>query len=153
ATDIKRESGEVGPQHAKSAPPGSFAISGHGLPHGHMIESDPSGNYVLGSDLGLDRIQIWKFDAAKGTLEANTNISVSVPPGDGPRHFAFHPNGKWFYSLQEEGSTLILFDYDGTSGHLTARQTLSSLPPGFAGTNFTSEIRISADGRFLYAAN
>jgi len=153
ATDVKRESGEVGPQHAKSSPSGSFAISGHDHPHGHMIESDPSGKYVLACDLGLDRIQVWKFDSSKGTLAADTSASVSVPAGDGPRHFAFHPNGRWVYSLQEEGSTLILFDYENTSGRLSARQTLSTLPAGFAGTNFTSEIRISPDGRFLYAAN
>jgi 6-phosphogluconolactonase len=78
---------------------------------------------------------------------------VTVPPGDGPRHFVFHPNGRWFYSLQEEASTLILFDYDAASGRLTQRESISSLPPGFAGTNFTSEVRISPDGQFLYAAN
>jgi 6-phosphogluconolactonase len=153
ATDIKRESGKVGPTHATSAPPGSFAISGHDRPHGHMIRSDPSGKFVFGSDLGLDEIKIWKFDAERGTLMPNTPGSVSVPPGDGPRHFTFHPNGRWFYSLQEEGSTIILFDYDAASGRLTARQTISSLTPAFAGTNFTSEIRMSPDGRFVYAAN
>jgi 6-phosphogluconolactonase len=153
ATDNKREMGTVGPEHAVSAPSGSFAISGHERPHGHMIESDPGGKFVLGCDLALDQIKIWQFDSGKGTLTPNTLASVSVPQGDGPRHFVFHPNGKWVYSLQEEGSTLILFDYDATAGRLAARQSLSSLPPGFAGTNFTSEIRISPDGRFLYAAN
>jgi 6-phosphogluconolactonase len=78
---------------------------------------------------------------------------VSLPAGDGPRHFAFHPNGSWLYSLQEEASTIALFDYDATKGRLAARQTLSSLPPGFAGSNFTSGILVSADGRFVYAAN
>lgn len=153
ATDTKRDTGKVGPAHAASAPPGSFAISGHDHPHGHMIESDPSGRFVLGADLGLDQIKIWKFNVETGTLVPNTPASVSVPPGDGPRHFVFHPNGRWLYSLQEEASTLILFDYDAKSGQLTARQTISSLPPSFAGTNFTSEVRISPDGRFLYAAN
>ncbi len=151
ATAIQRDTGKVGPTHAASAPPGSFAISGHDRPHAHMIESDPSGKFVVVSDLGLDQIQIWKFDAAKGTLAPNG--TVSVPPGDGPRHFVFHPNGRWFYSLQEEGSTVILFDYDPASGRLTVRQTISSLPPGCAGTNFTSEIRLAPDGRFLYAGN
>lgn len=153
ATDIKLETGQTGPIHAASAPKGSFAISGHDRPHGHMIQSDPAGKYVLGNDLGLDRIQIWKFDAGRGKLSPSNPSGVSVPPGDGPRHFVFHPNGRWFYSLQEEGSTVMLFDYAADSGRLSARQTISSLPPGFAGTNFTSEIRISPDGRFLYAAN
>lgn len=153
ATDTKVEKGQVGPAHATSAPPGSFAISGHERPHGHMIESDPSGRFVIGADLGLDQIKIWKFDSQSGTLSPNDPAFVRVPPGDGPRHFVFHPNGRWFYSLQEEGSTVMLFDYDPSAGRLTARQTVSTLPPHFAGTNFTSEIRISPDARFLYAAN
>jgi 6-phosphogluconolactonase (cycloisomerase 2 family) len=101
----------------------------------------------------MDQILIWKFDAEKGTLAPNNPASATVPPGDGPRHFTFHRNGRWMYSLQEEASTLIAFDYDAARGSLTAKQTISSLPKGFRGTNFTSEVMISADGRFLYAAN
>jgi 6-phosphogluconolactonase (cycloisomerase 2 family) len=118
-----------------------------------MIETDPAGRYVFASDLALDQIFIWKFDAEKGRLVPNDPPSVALPPGDGPRHFAFHPQGRWFYSLQEEASTLVTYDYDATSGKLTVKQTISSLPKGFAGTNFTSEVMVSADGRFLYAAN
>ncbi|MFB3920112.1 MAG: lactonase family protein [Terriglobia bacterium] len=151
ATDVQRDLGPVGPPHAASAPPGSFAISGHERTHAHMILSDPSGRFVLSSDLGMDRILIWKFDAEKGKM--NTHDSVALPPGDGPRHFAFHPNGRWLYSLQEEASTVVTFDYDAANGRLTTRQTISSLPKGFAGTNFTSEVMVSRDGRFVYAAN
>jgi 6-phosphogluconolactonase (cycloisomerase 2 family) len=118
-----------------------------------MIQADAAGRFVFAADLGLDRIFIWKFDLEKGTLAPNDPDSVALPPGDGPRHFAFHPGGRWFYSLQEEGSTLVVFDYDSSRGRLTEKQTLSSLPKGFAGTNFTSEVMISADGKFLYAAN
>lgn len=153
ATDIHEDEGEVGPTRATNAPPGSFAFSGHDRTHAHMIESDPTGRFVLHVDLGLDKIFIWKFDAEHGKLTPHTPHAISLPPGDGPRHFDFHPNGRWFYSIQEEGSTVVLFDYDATSGTLTERQTISSLPPGFAGSNFCSGIRISADGRFLYAGN
>jgi 6-phosphogluconolactonase len=153
ATDIKKDEGQLGPIHATSAPPGSFAISGHDHPHAHMILPDPSGRFVIATDLALDQINVWKFDAERGKLSENNPPSVSVPPGDGPRHFTFHPNKRWMYSLQEEGSTLIFFEYDGAQGRLTAKQTVSSLPKGVAGTNFTSEVVISADGRFLYAAN
>jgi len=153
AVDIKRHQGTVGPARAASAPPGSFAVSGHNAPHAHMIESDPAGRFVFAADLGLDQILIWKFDAQTGTLTPNDLPSVSVPPGDGPRHFVFHPNRRWFYSLQEEGSTVIVFDYDPAAGTLKAKQTVSSLPKGFAGTNFTSEMLISPDAKFLYAAN
>jgi 6-phosphogluconolactonase len=153
ATDVKVDPGPVGPEHASSAPPGSFAISGHDRPHAHMIQSDPSGRFVVHTDLATDQIYVWKFDAEKGKLSPAAEPSVKVPPGDGPRHFAFHQNGRWFYSLQEEGSTLMLFDYDGQTGRLTPKQTISSLPKGFAGTNFTSEVAVSPDGRFVYAAN
>jgi 6-phosphogluconolactonase len=118
-----------------------------------MIESDPSGRFVLHVDLGLDQIHIWKFDSRKGRLTPNDIPTISLPPGDGPRHFHFHPNGRWLYSLQEEGSTIVLFDYNSTKGELTSRQTISSLPPGFAGSNFCSGILVSDDGRFVYAGN
>ncbi len=153
ATDVKNDAGTVGPRKATNAPPGSFAFSGHDRTHAHMIEADPSGRFVLHVDLGLDKIFIWKFDDRAGVLTPGDPPSVSLPPGDGPRHFYFHPNGRWLYSLQEEGSTVVLFDYDSAKGRLAARQTLSSLPPGFAGSNFCSEIMVSADGRFVYAGN
>jgi len=153
ATDVKQDAGTIGPRTAKNAPPGSFAFSGHDHTHAHMIQTDPAGRFVLHADLGLDRIFVWKFDAEKGVFTPNDPPSVSLPPGDGPRHFAFHGNGRWCYSLQEEGSTIVLFDYDASLGRLAARQTISSLPPGYAGSNFCSEILVSADGRFVYAGN
>ena len=152
-TDIKNDEGKIGPTQATHAPPGSFAISGHDRTHAHMIQADPSGRFVLHVDLGLDKIYIWKFDAQKGVLIPNDVPTISLPPGDGPRHFHFHPNGRWFYSIQEEGSTIVLFDYDFKAGRLAARQTISTLPPGFAGSNFCSEILVSDDGKFVYAGN
>ena len=118
-----------------------------------MIEADPSGRFVLAADLGLDQILVWKFDEANGALTPNDPPSVALPSGDGPRHFAFHPKGRWFYSLQEEASTVVTFDYDAANGRLRAKQTISTLPRGFAGTNFTSEIAVSPDARFVYVAN
>ena len=153
ATDVKRHQGTTGPARASSAPAGSFAMSGHDRPHAHMIESDASGRFVFAADLGLDQIFVWKFDDAKGTLTPNDPPSVVLPSGDGPRHFAFHPKGRWFYSLQEEASTVVTFDYDAANGRLSAKQTTSTLPRGFAGTNFTSEIVVSPDARFVYVAN
>ncbi|PQO43170.1 lactonase family protein [Blastopirellula marina] len=152
-TDVKQDEGQIGPTKAVHAPPGSFAISGHDRTHAHMIESDPSGRFVLHVDLGLDKVFVWKFDATQGKLIANDPASVSLPPGDGPRHFYFHPNGRWFYSIQEEGSTIVLFDYDAETGKLLERKTISTLPPHFAGSNFCSEILVSADGRYVYAGN
>jgi 6-phosphogluconolactonase (cycloisomerase 2 family) len=153
ASDVKRHQGTPGPARASTAPPGSFAISGHDRPHAHMIESDASGRFVFSTDLALDQILAWRFDAETGTLTPNDPPSVSLPPGDGPRHFAFHPKGRWLYSLQEEASTVVTFDYDAGTGRLTAKQTISTLPRGFAGTNFTSGIMVSPDARCVYVAN
>src|SRR5204862_4151628 len=153
ATDVKVDVGKVGPTRATNAPPGSFAFSGHDRTHAHMIQADPSGRFILHVDLGLDQIFVWKFDDQKGVLTPNDPGAISLPPGDGPRHFHFHPNGRWLYSLQEEGSNIVLFDYAAATGRLTARQTISSLPPGFAGSNFCSAILVSADGRFVYGGN
>jgi len=153
ATDVKQDAGTIGPRKAANAPPGSFAFSGHDRTHAHMIQADPSGRFVLHVDLGLDRIFVWRFDAQTGLLTPNDPPAVSLPPGDGPRHFCFHPNGRWCYSIQEEGSNIVLFDYDAATGRLRARQTISSLPHGFAGSNFCSEILVSNDGRFVYAGN
>lgn len=153
ATDVKNDAGTLGPARSTNAPTGSFAISGHDRTHAHMIQADPSGRFVLHVDLGLDRIFVWKFDEQTGVLSPGDSPSVSLPAGDGPRHFRFHPDGRWLYSIQEEGSTIVLFDYEASAGRLTARQTISTLPAGFAGSNFCSDIRVSADGRFVYAGN
>ncbi|MCY2935175.1 MAG: lactonase family protein [Planctomycetota bacterium] len=153
ATDIKQDSGKIGPARATNAPKGSFAFSGHDRTHAHMIQADPSGQFVLHVDLGLDQIFVWQFDQQNGKLLPARDHIVKLPAGDGPRHFHFHPNGRWFYSIQEEGSNLVLFDYEAATGKLSARQTISTLPPGFAGSNFCSEILVSADGRFVYAGN
>ena len=153
ASDVKQDAGKIGSTLAQNAPTGSFAFSGHDRTHAHMIQSDPSGRFVIHVDLGLDQIYVWKFDDKTGKLTANDPPGVSLPPGDGPRHFHFHPNGRWFYSIQEEGSTLVFFEYDVALGKLTAKQSISSLPPGFAGSNFCSEILVSSDGKFVYAGN
>jgi 6-phosphogluconolactonase len=153
AADVRLDAGTVGPTRATHAPPGSFAISGHDRTHAHMIQADPSGSFVLHADLGLDRIFVWRFDSQRGRLAPNEPHFVMLPPGDGPRHFHFHPNGQWLYSIQEEGSTIVLFDYDAATGRLNERQTISTLPPGFAGSNFCSEILVSTDGRYVYAGN
>jgi 6-phosphogluconolactonase len=141
---------------ATNAPPGSFAFSAHEGPNGHphQMESDPSNQWVVGTDAGQDRIYVWKLTLG-GTppLTPAAIPFVNTPPGDGPRHFAFHPNGAWMYSIQEEASTIMFWDFDRATGALSPQQIIPSVPPGFAGTNFTSEIRVSADGDFVYGAN
>jgi 6-phosphogluconolactonase (cycloisomerase 2 family) len=153
ATFTHRDQDHVGSQKATSAPPGSFAISGHDAPHAHMIGADPGNRLVVQTDLGQDRIYVYNFDKQTGKLSPAATPFASLPTGDGPRHFAFHPNGQWLYSIQEEASTVVFFHFDPATGSMAAQQTVSTLPNGFAGTSFASGIRVSPDGRALYAAN
>src|SRR5215813_9261295 len=146
----------VGPKTATNAPPGSFAISAHEGPNGHphQMEADPSNQWVLGTDAGQDRIYVWKLTPGAAVPLTPAAIPfVNTPPGDGPRHFAFHPNGVWMYSIQEEASTIMFWTFNPATGSLSAQQIIPSVPPGFTGTDFTSEIRVSADGDFVYGAN
>lgn len=152
AVDVHQDSGSVGAIHAAEAPPGSFAISGHDRPHAHMILADPAYRFVLATDLGQDRVYVYAFDASTGKLTPNGD-PISLPSGDGPRHFAFHPNLRWFYVLTEEASTIVFFHYDAERGRLLFQSSISALPAGFAGTTFASEIQVSPDGQFLYSAN
>ncbi|MDR3726000.1 MAG: lactonase family protein [Terracidiphilus sp.] len=154
AVDVHSDTGALGSKHATDAPRGSFAISGHDHPHAHMIAPAPDNRFVLATDLAQDRIYVYKFDATTGKLTpAESTPFVSLPSGNGPRHFAFHPNGHWLYLLEEEASAITFFRYDPATGALTSQQTIASLPAGFAGTSFTSEIGVSPDGKFLYCAN
>ena len=153
ATDVKTDTGNVGPTTPTDAPPGSFANSGHDAPHAHFIHSDPSGRFVRHVDLGQDRIYSWRFNPVSGTLSPADVPFKAVAPGAGPRHLAFHPNGRLVYALTEESSTLSAYGYNGRTGALTLLQTVSALPDGFVGTSYGSEVALSADGRFVYAAN
>jgi len=141
---------------ATSAPPGSFAFSAHEGPNGHphQMESDPSNQWIVGTDVGQDRIYVWKLTPGGNPPLTPAAIPfVNTPPGDGPRHFAFHPNGVWMYSIQEEASTIMFWNFDRATGALSAQQIIPSVPPGFTGTDFASEIRVSPTGTFVYGAN
>ena len=94
---------------------------------------------------------MWRFDGKSGELIPGEPAYVSLPPGDGPRHFDFHPDGRRLYVIQEEASTITVFDYDGEKGVLAERQTNSSLPPGYSGSKFWSGLWVSGVGRFVYA--
>jgi 6-phosphogluconolactonase len=121
--------------------------------YAHSINCDPAGKFAMVADLGIDKIMIYRFDAAAGTLIPNDPPFVKTEEGGGPRHFTFHPAGKFGYTNLEMGNKVTVFEYDSDRGGLTEIQTLSTLPPGFKGENTTSEILTSPDGRFLYVGN
>lgn len=122
-------------------------------PHAHSINLDPANRYAFAADLGLDKILIYRFDPAKGTLDAHSKAFGAVAPGSGPRHFAFHPNARYAYVINEMVSTVTAFAYDAGTGTLKSLQTVSTLPAGFTGNNSTAEVQVSPDGKFLYGSN
>jgi len=125
-------------------------------PHAHFITPDPEDRFALECDLGLDRVLIYRLnpsDAAAPILQANDPPSFSVKPGSGPRHLAFHPNGRFVYVISELGWVVTAFAYDGQRGQLKELQTVSTLPPGFSGDNLAAEVQVHPSGKFLYASN
>jgi 6-phosphogluconolactonase len=119
--------------------------------HAHSITLDPGNAFALVADLGMDKVVGYRFDARAGTLSATR--PASLPPGSGPRHLAFHPDGRRVFVINELLSTVTAFDYDGGTGALSERQTISTLPAEFRGANFTAEVLVHPDGRLLYASN
>jgi 6-phosphogluconolactonase len=122
-------------------------------PHAHSINLDPANRFAFAADLGLDKVLVYRFDPAAGTLSANEPPHVSVAPGAGPRHFAFHPNGQYAYVINELDSTVAAFTYDAERAILAPQQTVSTLPKGFAGENYPAEVQVHPSGKFLYGSN
>lgn len=122
-------------------------------PHAHQIELTRDNRYALAADLGLDKLLVYKFDATKGSLTANDPPYGEVPPAAGPRHFVFHPNGRFVYVINEMGGSVTEFSYDPRTGSLRSLKTVSSLPKEFKGSNDSAEIEVHPSGKFLYASN
>ena len=96
---------------------------------------------------------IFKFDPGHGTLVPSQPPFAQVKPGAGPRHIAFHPNGRWAFVINEMGSTLTVFACDASAGALREVQTISTLPPGFSGQNTGAEVAAHPSGKFVYGSN
>ncbi|MBI5383793.1 MAG: lactonase family protein [Verrucomicrobia bacterium] len=122
-------------------------------PHAHWIDTSPDNRFALVCDLGLDKVLLYTLDPAKGALAPSDPAFAGVTPGAGPRHLAFHPNGKFAYVINEMGNTVTAFSYAAASGTLKSIQTLPTLPEGFAGPSSTAEVEVHPYGKFLYGSN
>jgi 6-phosphogluconolactonase len=122
-------------------------------PHAHCVAFDGADKFAFACDLGLDKVMIYKFDAAKGTLTPNEPPSASVAPGAGPRHIAVHPGGKYAYVINEMASSITAFGYDAAPGELRELQTVPTLPADFKGQNSGAEIAVHPSGKFVYGSN
>ena len=120
-------------------------------PHPHMVAPDSTGKYVLVNDLGLDATIVYSFDTGAGKMtEVNR---VAATPGSGPRHLAWHPNGRVVYSINELSNTLNAYIWDGNGNLSPVQENLSTLPAGFNGNSGAGEVLVDAAGKFLYASN
>jgi len=142
----------------------SAAIQHHGTsvnperqegPHAHCINNSPDNRFVLAADLGLDEVLVYRFDPARGSLAPNDPPFGKTPPGAGPRHFAFHPNGRFVYVINEIQCTASTFSYDAQRGALKLLATVSTVPKDYKVTkdDSTAEIRVHPSGKFVYGSN
>ena len=121
-------------------------------PHAHSANPGPNDQYAFVADLGTDEVVIYKLDTA--TAKMKRHGAGIVPPGSGPRHFAFHPNGKWAYTNGEMLMTVTGFNFDGDKGALTPFQTIGTVPEGIDFTGLsTAEVQVHPSGKFLYVSN
>jgi len=141
ATDVKQHEGS-GPKEQQKGP------------HAHCVILDRSERYALVSDLGIDKVMIYRFDSVKGKLLPNTQQPFAeLKAGAGPRHLTFHPNGKFLYAINELDSTITAFDYNERNGTLAHIDTVSALPGDFSGVSYCADVHIDSAGRFLYGSN
>jgi len=122
-------------------------------PHAHSVNFDAAGRFVFAADLGVDKVYVYRYDAAEGTLAPAASPFATLAAGAGPRHLAFHPSGRNAYVANELDSTVSAFAFNAESGQLDMIASVPTLPPDFEGESTTAEIRVHPSGRFLYASN
>lgn len=122
-------------------------------PHAHSIILDQANAFAFAADLGTDKLMIYKLDLASGKLLANDSPWVRTPPGAGPRHFDFHPSGRFAYLINEMGSSVTAFHYDPPRGMLNEIHTVPTIPSSFDGVNHCADVHVHPSGRFLYGSN
>jgi 6-phosphogluconolactonase len=121
-------------------------------PLGHAVGFDASNRFLVTADKGLNRMLVYRYDAESGGLRANDPASTALPPKSGPRHFAFHPNARWVFTISEQAATITTFAWNAKSGTLTALGSVPTRPAGVT-TGSTAEIAVHPSGRFVYGSN
>ena len=150
----------IEPDGKLAKPPGFVQHTGSSVnpsrqkgPHAHSINVSSDDRFAFVADLGIDKVMIYRLNVEKGTIVANHPAFAKLKPGAGPRHFAFSPNGKYAYVINELHCTVTAFAYDSASGALTEIQTIPTLPEAFDGSSSCAEVRVHPSGRFLYGSN
>jgi 6-phosphogluconolactonase len=121
-------------------------------PHAHCIVVSPDNKHAYAADLGTDQILCYRLDPGTAKLTPHDPPFAKAPPGAGPRHLTFHPDGKRVYVVNELLNSVTVFDHTPT-GALIQKQTIPTLPPDFTGTSYCADVKVTPDGRFVYATN
>ncbi len=148
-----RDDGSLGKQTSFHQHQGSSVNPGRQKgPHAHSINLDAANRFAFAADLGLDQVVAYRFDNSALTL-SRTNNDLSVAAGAGPRHFSFHPSGRYAYVINELANTIDVLGYDPHTGVLKSMQTVSTLPSDFNATSHTAEVVVHPTGQFVYGSN
>lgn len=145
--------GRLRPASAFAQDSGAGPNPRQATPHAHAFNFSPDHRLAIASEFSTDRLLVYRFDAAAGTLTPATPPQVTLKPGSAPRHLAFHPDGRTAYSVNEIDSTVTVLRYDAAAGSLQELQNLSALPSGFTSNNTSAEVVVHPSGKFLYASN
>jgi 6-phosphogluconolactonase len=149
---IQRD-GSLGPASDHVQHEGSSVHENQKSAHAHCFFVDANNRFALAADLGIDKVMVYRFDSARGKIKPASQPWAGLKPGAGPRHLAFHPRGRFLYTINELDSTVSLFTYDARSGSLSPVQTVSTLPADFTAHNDCADLHVSASGKFLYGSN
>ena len=142
--------GRLGEQTASMQDAGTGPTPRQSAPHVHCVVFSPDNRFVLAADFGADKLVVFQFDAAAGTLRAQEPAFWQAVAGSGPRQIAFHPNGKTVYLISELAATVTVFSWRAKDGALTVLQTISCFPEGYTGARSGAGVAVHPNGRFLY---
>ncbi len=143
--------GRIGPSAGVYRHEGNSVLPVQSQARVHSVIVDRQNRYAVVSDLGLDKVFVYRIDSADESLSLQSETSLA--PGSGPRHFVFHPQLPYGYGINELNGTITVYAFDADAGTLSIAQTISTLPDSWQGDNACADIHLSPDGKFLYGSN
>ena len=146
------QDGTIGPVVSQIQHKGSSVTPRQKSPHAHAIHVGPNNKFAFAPDLGIDKVLVFRFDEKTGAIAETKFDGAKLEPGSGPRHFGFHPGGKFAYVINELKQTVTAFRYRAKRGRLQTLQTISTVPHPVDG-NSTAEVLVHPSGKFLYGSN
>jgi 6-phosphogluconolactonase len=120
-------------------------------PHAHCVYPSPGNRWAVSCDLGTNEVHVYSIDPKTATMKPASKVMMRE--GAGPRHFAWHPNGKFGYVINELNSTVTACRWDEAKGELTPLASVTTLPADYPPGNSTAEVRVHPSGRWLYGSN